>query len=337
MASIFISLLSSCTNDDNNDSALPVITSVSKAEEGDLTPTTLGQPNNMYIIQGTGLSSVTKIYFNNTDTYFNPTLVTDNAIFVTIDINTPYENVPSELKVVTKSGEAVFSFVIAPPAPQITKGFNPVNASAGDEITIYGNYFLDPTVKIGDVTADVISSTLTEIKVKVPAGVDKKFITVTTISGSVTTDDAIGSGIYDDKFYSLDNGATTGWGVSNVNLANTNSEEIAQGTKAIKFNINQWSGFQIDMWNNGGVTIPVGAKGIKFKIKSNNSGKIGTITNGDWGHIVYFDITTDYDTYVVKWSDLGLNSAPTSLGQFTIFNTTIDGAIFYVDDIAFDF
>ena len=183
---MFVSLLSSCSDEEENDmvsSGPPVIESVSRAEAGDLTPITIGYANNMYIIQGSGFASVEKIYFNDTDTYFNPALVTDNTIFVTIDQNTPYENASSILKVVTANGTVTYQFVVAPPAPQVTRGFQPVNANEGDQVTIYGNFFLDPIVTFGSIEATIVSNTLTEIVAIIPAGAQNKYLTVTTISG----------------------------------------------------------------------------------------------------------------------------------------------------------
>lgn len=330
IASIF-GVLSSCSNDNNTGSSgIPAVVSVSKAVAGDLTPVTLGVPKNVYIIKGSGFSTLQKIYFNDFDTYFNPTLVTDTAIFVTIDEKTPYANVSNELKIVTKGGTVVYHFVIAPPSPTLDN-YNPINVAAGDVVTIYGNYFLNPTVKFGDIPATVISSTLTEIKVTVPAGADKKYVSVTNISGTATSTEAVGTAIYDDVFYGIDGAG--GWNETH-DLANTVSTEVAQGLKAIKVNIDPWSGFQIDMWANGGHPVPAGATGIRFKMKLKADAKVRIIVGGDWGHQVWFNVTTKYDTYVVKWSDLGLTAAPATIGQFT-FGSDGTKTIFYIDDLGF--
>ncbi|WP_281239207.1 IPT/TIG domain-containing protein [Flavobacterium praedii] len=332
IASIFISLFSSCSNDDNSNSVGSLtVTSVSKAEAGDLVPTTLGYPANMYVIQGSGFLGVKKIYFNGVDTYFNPTLVTDSAIFVTIDLNTPYANASSELKIETTNGSVVYPFVIAPPAP-ILKSYNPINAADGDVVTIYGSFFLNPTVKFGTTPATVISSTLEQIKVTVPAGSNGKYPTVTTISGSSTSTDAIGSAIYDDAFHGID--GVGGWGVSNTNTENATPEEVAQGEKAIKVDITSWSGFQIDMWANGGHPVPANAVGIKFQMKLKTAARMRVIVGGDWGHEVWFNIAADYATYVVKWSDLGMTVAPATIGQL-VFGSDGTATTFYIDNLGF--
>lgn len=173
MALLVLGVFSSCDDDSADSGSGPLaITSVCKSVEGDLVPVTQGDPKNYYIIRGSGFLTVQKIYFNDFDTYYNPTLVTDTEIFVLIDEKTPYADASNQLKVVTKAGTVVYDFVISPPSPTFGS-FNPVNAADGEEITIYGNYFLDPVVKVGTETVPVISSTLTEVKVKLPAGSNK--------------------------------------------------------------------------------------------------------------------------------------------------------------------
>ena len=333
MASIFISLLSSCTDDNSsNANGTIAIESVSEAVEGPLTPTDIGNPGNMYIIQGTGFIGVQKIYFNDVDTYFNPTLVTDTNIFVTIDLDTPYENGSSELKVVGSNGTAIYHFIIAPPAP-ILKSYNPVNAVSGDEVTIYGSFFLDPVVTFGTVPATVISNTIDQIIVKVPDGVNQSYPTVTTISGIATAKVAVGTAIYDDVFYGID-GLTGSWGVTNLNIENTVKSEVAQGVKAIKLDITSWSGFQIDMWNNGGHPVPANATGIRFQMKLQADAKMRIIVSGDWGHEVWFNLTTEYTTNLVKWSDLGMSGPPATIGSI-VFGSDGTDTTFYIDNIGF--
>ena len=107
IAALALGIFSSCDSDNEGSSGSSgtlSITSVVKAEPGDLVPVTQGDPKNYYIIRGTGLSLVQKIYFNDFDTYFNPVLVTDTEIFVLIDEKTPYANASNKLKVVTKNG-----------------------------------------------------------------------------------------------------------------------------------------------------------------------------------------------------------------------------------------
>lgn len=325
--------LTSCSSDDdsNSSSAPPTITSVSASvdEDGqptDLTPTTVGYANNMYVIQGSGFSTVSKIYFNDTDTNFNPNLVTDNAIFVVIDINTPYENASNKLKVVTANGTAEFNFVIAPPAPSISS-VNPINAADGSQIVIKGAFFLDPIVKVGDLNATVVSNTLTEIHATLPVGSQLKTVSVTTISGSASYNSAIGTALYDDAFYG--GIIAGGWGETHV-LDNTVGSEVIQGDKAIKCTISAWSGFQLD----GNVAVVATATGLRFKMKMQTAGQIRLVFNYDWGHQYYMDISNQYEEYFVTWDKFGLTSAPTTF-QSLVFGSTGNDNVFFIDDFGF--
>ncbi len=324
----------SCDNSDENNSSNtpPIINSVSASVDANgqpstLTPTTQGYANNMYVIQGSGFSTVSKIYFNDTDTAFNPNFVTDSSIFVIIDINTPYANASNKLKVVTKNGIAEFNFVVAPPAPSISS-INPINTADGTEITIKGGFFLNPTVKVGTLSASVISNTLTEIHATIPVGSQLKTVSVTTISGTATYGSAIGTALYDDAFY-YGITANGGWGETH-DLANTTSSEVIQGDKAIKCTISSWSGFQLD----GYVPVTATATGLRFKMKMATDGQIRLVFNYDWGHQYYMDITSSYTEYFVTWDKFGLSGPPTAF-QSLVFGSTGSDNVFYIDDFGF--
>ncbi|WNH09315.1 hypothetical protein [Thalassobellus suaedae] len=327
MASIVVSSLSSCSTDDNDSASFvsPVINSVSKAEEGDLTPTNVGYANNMYVIKGAGFTSIEKIYFNDTDTYFNPTLVTDTAIFVNIDQNTPYENASSELKIVTAGGTVIYPFVIAPPGPQMLRGFNPVNAADGDEITIYGNFFLDPVVTFGAIQAEVVSNTLTEIVVKAPAGSNHQYITVTTISGSVASTYAVGTAIYDDDWYN-------GWTVEawNNQVYETN-DAAAQGRTYFKKNMGGWDNVQ---GNWGWDDQIADYAGIRMSLKVPEGSKIKLVFNGNWSDDTapIITLTSEWKEYYFTWADL-LNAGHVQNISFQEF--TGNGGEYYFDNFGF--
>ncbi|MBO0343450.1 MAG: IPT/TIG domain-containing protein [Bacteroidota bacterium] len=326
MASIFIGIVSSCSTNDTDDAltAAPVITSVSKAEEGDLAPTSIGYANNMYIIRGSGFMGLEKIYINDTDTYFNPTLVTDSSIFVTVDEDTPYENVSDEIMLVTSSGSVAYHFVIAPPAPQILRGFNPVNANEGDEVTIYGNFFLDPIVTFGTTEAEVISSTLTEIVVKTPAGADKQYVTVTTISGSVTSTYAVGTALYDDIWY-------FGWDVEPWNNHTYHTDTTAaQGTTYYKKEMGAWDNIQGNwLWDDQLADYA----GIRISIKGPDGGMLKLVFNSNWeANPPIFDVTPEWQEYTFTWEEL-LNAD--HVQNITFQEFTGNGGEYYFDNIGY--
>lgn len=328
MALLVLGVFSSCDDSSDSGSGAPVISSIAKAEEGDLVPVTQGDPKNYYIIRGSGLSTVEKIYFNDFDTYFNPTLVTDTEIFVLIDEKTPYANASNKLKVVTKLGTIVYDFVIAPPSPTFGS-FNPVNAADGDVITIYGNYFLNPIVKVGTVTVPVISSTLTEIKVKLPAGSNKKYISVTNISGTSTSAYAIGTALFDDVAYY---GFTfPAWN----NHTYESDGKAEQGLIHIKKKMAAWDNLQGDWsWYDQIADY----KGIRIAVRADNPGTLKFIFNGDWSERNMLTVGTGWTTYVIPWSALGNAD---HVQNISFQNMSKDAAgngvenTFYIDNIGF--
>lgn len=329
MASIFVSVLSSCDDNstDSGSASGPKIESVSLAEEGDLTPVTQGYANNMYILQGTGFSNLQKVYFNGVDTYFNPTLVTDTAIFVTIDINTPYENASNELTIITGTGTFTYTFVVAPPAPQISS-YNSINALAGEVITVYGDFFLNPVVTFGTTPATVVSSTLKEIKVTVPAGSDKKYLTVSTISGSATATQSIGSAAYDDAQQGL-----TGqwdWGPFPRDLFFT--EDVYQGKICLKMGFNGWGGYEMAY---DGRDISA-YKSFRIALKGAKDGSLKLVFNGDqggWSYQIIMPLTTQWTVVEVPFSTIG---NPTQFNKLTFQESgNFGGNVILMDDFGF--
>lgn len=320
-----IALFVSCSDDDSSGSGgQPVIESVSLAQNDSLVEQ--GYANNMYIVRGKGFTGTRKIYFNETDTYFNSTLVTDNVILVTIDRDTPYADTVDELKVVTNGGTAVYSFVVAPPAPEVLS-FNPVNAAAGEEITIYGSYFLDPVVTVGGVEAQIVSSTLTEIVAIMPADSDLKYLTVTTISGESEWGTAVGTAIYDDAFYAP-------WDIEAWNNHEyiTDLAKAAQGTTFIKKEIPGWDNIQGNWAWDDQISQYTG---IHFSVRSDDAGKLVLIFNGaNWGDDNFsFETGTEWTEYTYTWEELG--GMPEALQNISFQEFSGEAHNYYFDNIGY--
>lgn len=330
MVAMVLGLCSSCSNDDaatGGSGGAPVITSVAKAVEGDLVPVKVGDPKNYYIISGSGLSTVTKIYFNDFDTYFNPTLVTDTAIFVLIDEKTPYANSSNKLKVVTAQGTILYDFVVAPPTPKFDS-FNSINAAEGAIVTVYGDYFLNPTVKVGTADVPVISSTLTEIKFKMPANATDKYVTVTNISGSTVSAEAIGSALYDDVLQ----GDAGHWMWSGTDIFDTNfKDDKVQGEAAIKFVFGGWNG--ADMKFNSRNVSKYKAFRVKVKSLSTNADASVIFVFGGWAYQIKKTITNKWTTIEIPFSDIG---NPTTFDQLTLQESgNFGGNTILMDDMGF--
>jgi hypothetical protein len=301
-------LFSSCSDDANTESASPpVIESVMPsgyAEDGSvvpLTPVIKGDPKSYYVIHGKGLLTTQKVYFNDFDTYFRPTFVTDTDIFILIDENTPFDKASNKLKVVTKFGTVFYDFAIVPPAPTIGS-FNPINAVEGDIVTVYGNHFSKPVIKIGTVAVPVISFTMTELKFKLPAGVDKKYISITNISDTETSRttnsaDAIGTAIYDDVSY-------YGLGFPSWNGHTYETDGTAQqGLTYIKKEMDAWGSLQGD-WAWYDQLAPYA--GIRVSVKAKNAGALKFVFNGNWDDKTapILNVTTEWRTFYIPWSAL---------------------------------
>ena len=335
LASISIFLLSSCSNDDGGSSGTLAITGITKSViddpliEGDRqvdVPTDVINAGNTYIIRGSGFSTLKSISFNGLESTFNPTLVTDNAIVINVDAATPYYNEMDEIKLVTNIGTLVYSMKIRPPFPSIT-GF-PINPNPGDVITITGEYFLRPVVNFGTTSVQPISSTLTEITVKVPDNILYKNLSVTNVSGTTVAGQTLGSAIYDDAYTSLSNYNGLWDGTNPYNIAY--DKDPKQGAKSIMWGAGQWNGLYIGV-DNSKLDITK-YKGIRVSLKGQNSGKVGIIINGNDAIKPTYDFSSDWTYVEIPFSAIG---NPTELTQITFqeFGGKVGGNTIYIDDL----
>lgn len=326
-----------CRNDDNEkiSTSAPTIEFVAASVDQNGQPTNLssinvGYANNTYVIRGTGFATLQHIYFNDYESSFNPNLVTDTNIIVTINQSTPYANVNNKLKLVTKYGTVEYDFTVAPPAP-IVDGFQAINAADGDNIIIKGNYFVNPIVKVGETQATISASSLTQITAKLPAGSQGKKVSVTTLSGTATYTSQVGTSIYDDIFIGSVSNST--WAGDNYNIAYADDpKNIKQGDKAIKWEAKGWSAFQVDNSPN----IPSNAKGIRFYLKGDKAGTgtLNLILNYSWGTVPVKDINNTYTYYEIPWSEFGLTSAPSTI-NIVFRNFSGDAFNVYIDDLGY--
>nr|WP_315200551.1 IPT/TIG domain-containing protein [uncultured Flavobacterium sp.] len=314
LASISILLLSSCSDDSGSSSSGSgkiEVTGISKSVvddplvEGDRqvdVPTEIINAGNYYIIRGSGFASLKSISFNGLESPFNPTMVTDNVIVVLVNQKTPYYNEMDEMKIVTNLGTYKYTVAVRPPNPNIT-GF-PINPNPGDIITITGEYFLRPVVNFGDTAVQPISSTLTEIKVKVPDNIKFKYLSVTNVSGTTVAGQSLGSAIYDDAFTNI-----FGWeekwdGTNTFDLAYT--KDFSQGSKCIEWKtVGDWDGYVIALasWN---FTDTAKYKAVRFSIKGKKAGKVKFFVNGSTEtNVKVVEFKTTWTYVEIPFSDLG--------------------------------
>ena len=319
LASISIFLLSSCSDDSGSSSGKVEVTGISRSVvddplvDGDRqvdVPTEIINAGNYYIIRGSGFASLKSISFNGLESDFNATMVTDNTIVVLVNQKTPYYNEMDEMKIVTNSGTYTFTIAVRPPNPNIT-GF-PINPNPGDIITITGEYFLRPVVNFGDIAVQPISSTLTEIKVKVPDNSNFKYLSVTNVSGTTVAGQSLGSAIYDDAFTNI-------WGWQSL-WDNTNgfdpayTKDFSQGAKCIEWKAGEWDGYVIGI-NNWSYHDTDKYKAIRFSIKGEKAGKVKFFVNGDTEkNIKVVEFTTKWTYVEIPYSEVGGITELTQVG-----------------------
>ena len=315
---------SSCSDDTNNSDSAgpPVIESVMPsgyAKDGTilpLTPVKIGDPKNYYVIHGKGLLTTQKVYFNDFDTYFRPTFVTDTDVIILIDENTPYANASNKLKVVTDYGTVSYDFLIAPPAPSIT-GFNLINCAAGDQVTIKGKFFLNPVVTLPktatqpEVPVTVVSSTLEQVVVKIPANANLRHLAVSNISGTAVSREAIGTALYDEKLYGAQWGGP--WAGKGIDFDYTG--DSFQGDKSWQWVFGAWDGgnwgFDIDM---------TPYKAFRIAVKGTKNGQVNFNLNGGANYVI--PVTPTWVYMEIPLSKLG---NPTSVWMVTFQESNNDG------------
>lgn len=171
----------------------PEVISVRYADQDTyLTQAYLGE---IVCLLGNNLRSVTEIWFNDQQAILNTSYITDNTLIVAVPKTYPTVKT-DKVYLMNKNAADTLSFdfkVLAPvPAPLTMSN---EWAAAGEEVTIYGDYFIDDDdtpFEIAFVGADVPHSDMTftgnsAVTFHVPTGAQPGFITLTSISGSNTT------------------------------------------------------------------------------------------------------------------------------------------------------
>ncbi|WP_428330415.1 hypothetical protein [Mucilaginibacter sp.] len=153
--------------------------------------TTEGKKQNQYVIKGKNLGSVTGVSFNGVSAYFNPALVSDNTIIVSIPQNIPTgASVSNKLVVTTLHGSASFNFTVLTPPPTISK-VSDYSFTAGSQITLSGVSFATVTsvgLKGSTATATIVSQVDTQMVIKMPtAAISRANLVFTYASGTATS------------------------------------------------------------------------------------------------------------------------------------------------------
>lgn len=133
---------------------------------------------------GDNLCSVRELWFNDQQAILNTSLMTEHTLMVAIP-NKLAEVETNKAYMITKGQDTVaVDFEVMLPAPVI-KSMSCEFQPAGEEVTIYGNYFVEPlTISFANtVVTDIKSVSMEEMTFVIPEGTEPGKITVTTSTG----------------------------------------------------------------------------------------------------------------------------------------------------------
>lgn len=117
------------------------------------------------LLEGTGFGGTRHLYVNGYETYFNTTLVTDNAFIVSLNSNTPVSKADPEKRnkiEFEKDGTTYsYEFVIRAATPRITS-INNTLPKPGETVTVYGSNLQETSEVLlpgGVVVTDIVNAT----------------------------------------------------------------------------------------------------------------------------------------------------------------------------------
>lgn len=136
-------------------------------------------------IIGSNLQTVYSIYFGETEAQLNTSLISENAIIVTVPFSL---DISENMRLITADKKVTdYPFRAFIPAPALNNLFCEY-AADGDTMLLNGDFFYAPlTLKVGDIEAEVTDFTATELHFIVPAGATEAPITVQTSYGTTVS------------------------------------------------------------------------------------------------------------------------------------------------------
>lgn len=187
LAAVIVPALTACdqTDAERDSDATPRVDFVRvtnpDAADSLLTSAPMGQ---QIVIMGANLGDVQQIYFNDVKALLNPTLITSYSIIVDVPSVIPTEVTNTMTLITSKGTKTVHDFSVIVPAPSVNS-ISCEYAKPGDEITLTGNYFIEPTVYFTGATApaEIVHKSQTQLVVIVPEGAVEGPIAVESIYG----------------------------------------------------------------------------------------------------------------------------------------------------------
>ena len=374
---LMIFAIASCKKDEKGGTGAPTITRVRYLSKTDTIPdvehrinldsssvyndtrivpfdstATAGRLGTQYAILGTNLATTSSVSFNGVNVYFNPALVTDNSIIVTLPAITSTVKIPfgadqtNKLVVVTNHGQVAYDFPIMQPPPVIT-GFDVVSTAQGDEVVIKGSIFAGVTaVKFDETPATIVGTPSgTEIRVKVPAGISQAFIYVTTPGGTSKSPLAYGFKyvIYDEALNQAHSWTKWGgWDTAEQDLAS--SDRPKAGSRSFKIAYLGAYG-AIQLHPDKAFPLPNGFASLKLSIyggtNATATSQVAVYLKSDNGvdptdaqKVKLVLVPGTYTSYQIPLSAFSNN--PANINEFVIQNYGTEKLTIYVDDIGFN-
>lgn len=310
-----------------------------------------GGLGNIYAIIGTNMATTKTVSFNGVKVYFNPALLTDKSIIITIPgLTSTAAQVPygpsqsNKLVIVTAYGTVSYNFPIKQPVPVILS-FLPQVANPGDTIVIKGLVFDGATaVAFDKIPATIVGTpTTSTIKVVVPKGVSSNYIYVTTPGGT-----AVSTTNFGFKYTVFTESLTAGWGgqgsggYDGYNSTRTYNDKTMPASGLFDISVvfgNQYGAFQIGY---GGAT-PINVKtlgltSIKLSIYAGKGfatgQKVSILINGGYGSSKQVALTAGaYTDIVIPLSSLG---NPLNITEIVVQDYGVSPpCTIYIDNLGF--
>nr|WP_315258014.1 fasciclin domain-containing protein [uncultured Flavobacterium sp.] len=270
-------------------------------------------PGEILTVTGLNFYSITFVTLGSANLDIIPNSLTTTKFDVKIPLNFDY----GLLTVKTNYGKSNQVKVGVEPAPPTIVSFNPINAVAGDEVTITGDGFVRPIVTLSatatqpEISLPIVSFTLDKIVVKIPANANHRKISVTNSVGTGTSAEAIGTALYDDQLHGVQWGGP--WAGQGVNFDYTG--DSYQGLKSWQWIFGGWDGgnwgFNVDM---------TPYKALRIAVKGLKNGQVNFNLNGGANFVI--PVTTSWVYMEIPLSKLG---NPTSVTMLTFQESNNDG------------
>jgi hypothetical protein len=184
IAVVFLSV--SCKKEDTKGTPVIDYIRVTNPDQADslLVQASMGS---LVVIIGENLGDVIEVWFNDLQADITPPYITDNSILVNVPSVPPGE-INNRITLVTNNGTTYqYDFRVVIPPPVITSAVCEYVPDGGTFI-LNGNFLFDPHVIFpGGLEGEVISSTQTQVQVKVPAGATSGPVIVNTLFGTATS------------------------------------------------------------------------------------------------------------------------------------------------------